>query len=231
MKGRRTFHWPLEFPEVILDRGGFDAFVCNPPFVGGGRISTLHGDSYLGYLLLSYPHAYRSVDLSAYFFLRAYQLSQQNGQFGLIATNSIAEGDTKKAGLEWMLNEGASIRLAQASKWPGTAAVEIVFVVLSHTVCRFECAQWSTSGGNIGRAVELLSRYALYSSFHEKLYNRDSAHTAQVAPAAFLATEPFWLLHRSREQLSMPAEHPLTPRSCRVSLGNSLISLPLERNG
>ena len=26
----------------------------------------------------------------------------------------------------------------------------------------------------------------------------------------------------------MPAEHPLTPRSCRVSLGNSLISLPLR---
>src|SRR5208337_1519637 len=41
-----------------------------------------------------------------------------------------------------------------------------------------------------------------------------------------LATERFWLLHRSREHLSMPAEHPLTPRSCRVSLGNSLISLP-----
>ena len=43
-----------------------------------------------------------------------------------------------------------------------------------------------------------------------------------------LATERFWLLHRPREHLSMPAEHPLTPRSCRVSLGNSLISLPLR---
>ena len=29
------FHWPLEFPEVFVDRGGFDAFVCNPPFMGG----------------------------------------------------------------------------------------------------------------------------------------------------------------------------------------------------
>src|SRR5208283_815677 len=38
------------------------------------------------------------------------------------------------------------------------------------------------------------------------------------------ATERFSLLHRLREHLSMPAEHPLTPRSCRVSLGISLIS-------
>ena len=36
LNGRRTFHWQLEFPEVMLDRGGFDAFVCNPPFMEVG---------------------------------------------------------------------------------------------------------------------------------------------------------------------------------------------------
>ena len=35
----RPFHWALEFPEVFLDRGGFDAFVCNPPFMGGQKIT------------------------------------------------------------------------------------------------------------------------------------------------------------------------------------------------
>lgn len=29
---RRFFHWVLEFPEVMLDRGGFDAVVGNPPW-------------------------------------------------------------------------------------------------------------------------------------------------------------------------------------------------------
>ena len=47
MNGQPTFHWPLEFPEVILDRGGFDAFVCNPPFVGGRRIRSTLGGMYL----------------------------------------------------------------------------------------------------------------------------------------------------------------------------------------
>jgi hypothetical protein len=35
----QPFHWALEFPEVFLDRGGFDAFVCNPPFMGGQKIT------------------------------------------------------------------------------------------------------------------------------------------------------------------------------------------------
>ena len=31
------FHWEIEFPEVF-QKGGFDAFVGNPPFLGGRRI-------------------------------------------------------------------------------------------------------------------------------------------------------------------------------------------------
>src|SRR5690606_19378775 len=42
----RTFHWPFEFPEVF-ERGGFGGFVGNPPFLGGGRISSVFGVSYL----------------------------------------------------------------------------------------------------------------------------------------------------------------------------------------
>ena len=36
------FHWEIEFPEVFdRDNPGFDAFVGNPPFLGGKRISTV----------------------------------------------------------------------------------------------------------------------------------------------------------------------------------------------
>jgi hypothetical protein len=34
LRGRRPFHWPVEFPEVFA-RDGFDAFVGNPPFLFG----------------------------------------------------------------------------------------------------------------------------------------------------------------------------------------------------
>jgi len=33
LDGQQTFHWPLEFPEVFVDGAGFDALVCNPPFM------------------------------------------------------------------------------------------------------------------------------------------------------------------------------------------------------
>src|SRR5262249_10330891 len=35
----QPFHWTLEFPEVFLGRNGFDAIVCNPPFMGGKKIT------------------------------------------------------------------------------------------------------------------------------------------------------------------------------------------------
>ena len=35
---RRFFHWFLEFPE-IMDRGGFDCILGNPPYLGGQALS------------------------------------------------------------------------------------------------------------------------------------------------------------------------------------------------
>jgi hypothetical protein len=49
LDGRRPFHWPLEFPEVF-ERGGFDAFVGNPPFKPGRFLSKDLGRDYLWYL-------------------------------------------------------------------------------------------------------------------------------------------------------------------------------------
>ena len=42
LKGRKPFHWPLEFPEVFVGKGddaGFAAMVGNPPFQGGQKIT------------------------------------------------------------------------------------------------------------------------------------------------------------------------------------------------
>ncbi|WP_218969590.1 hypothetical protein, partial [Streptomyces sp. JV178] len=39
-------HWPLEFAEVFAERGGFDAVVGNPPFLGAKKISLAMGQGY-----------------------------------------------------------------------------------------------------------------------------------------------------------------------------------------
>jgi len=96
LNGQRTFHWPLEFPEVVIDRGGFDAFVCNPPFMGGPKITGNLGEPYRKYLVSQLaPAQPGSADLSAYFVLRAAGLLRDGGQLGFLATDTIAQGDTR----------------------------------------------------------------------------------------------------------------------------------------
>lgn len=123
---RRPFHWPLEFPEVFArERGGFDGIVGNPPFLGGKRITGAAGTAFRDWLV-SYIARGRvgSADLVAYFFLRSYALLRENGHFGLLAVNTIAEGDTRQVGLEEMLKAGATIHAAYPNEaWPGAAAV------------------------------------------------------------------------------------------------------------
>ena len=63
------FHWPLEFPEVFMQRGGFDTIVGNPPFVGGRRIRRTLGLPYLSWLTeAAFPSASGNADLCAILF-------------------------------------------------------------------------------------------------------------------------------------------------------------------
>ncbi|MBB5519058.1 Eco57I restriction-modification methylase domain-containing protein [Amphiplicatus metriothermophilus] len=122
---RRPFHWPLEFPEVFLrDNGGFDAFIGNPPFVGGRRIRSTAGASYNDYLVEVHSGSGRNADLVVHFFRRAWSMLRLQGGSGFLATNSIAEGDSRQSGLEWLVRDGAVIYAAYPSEaWPGKAAV------------------------------------------------------------------------------------------------------------
>ena len=123
---RDPFHWPLQFPEVFGDqRGGFDAFVGNPPFLGGQKITGAMGIAFREFLVENIAGGMRgSADFVAYFFLRAYSLLSERGLFGLIAVNTIAEGDTRDVGLGQLLKAGGQIIAAYPNEvWPGTANV------------------------------------------------------------------------------------------------------------
>lgn len=125
-RSRAPFHWPLEFPEVFgRKNGGFDAFVGNPPFVGGHRITGAMGTAYRDWLVSNVAEGRKGgADLVAYFFLRAGLLLRISGGFGLLAVNTISQGDTRQVGLEAMLARDFVIHRAFPNeKWPGEAAV------------------------------------------------------------------------------------------------------------
>lgn len=124
---RKPFHWPLVFPEVFASEDyGFNAMVGNVPFLGGGKISGAMGLVFRNYLV-SYvaKKAKGQIDLATFFFLQAYRLLGVDSFFGMIATNTIAEGATREAGLERLLkvNKGSIYKAYKSEKWPGKAAV------------------------------------------------------------------------------------------------------------
>jgi len=130
----QPFHWPLEFPEVFLGEGrsGFDGFVGNPPFVGGRRIREALGDRYRTYLDDAYLESKGNADLSAFFFLRGFSNLQRHGALGLIATNTIAQGDTRLTGLAKIEEDNGTIyRAINNMPWPGDAAVVVNVVHIS----------------------------------------------------------------------------------------------------
>jgi hypothetical protein len=124
------FHWQIEFPEVFArENGGFDAVVGNPPFLGGNKISGTQGQSYLFWLQSVHPDADGNSDLVAYFFRVSFQLLRPTGAAGLLATNTIRQGDTRRAALGYIIeNKGQVYRARKRYLWPGIASV-IVSVV------------------------------------------------------------------------------------------------------
>ncbi len=152
---RWPFHWPLEFPEVFAcERDGFDAIVGNPPFLGGKRITGATGDAYRNWLVSHIAEERRgSADLVAYFFLRAWSLLRHGGGFGLLAVNTIAEGDTRQVGLEAMLSGGATIHVAYPNEpWPGKANV-VTSRVHVHK------GDWKGERSILGRSAKFISAY------------------------------------------------------------------------
>jgi hypothetical protein len=128
----RPFHWEIEFPEVFArEDPGFDAMVGNPPFLGGTWISGDLGTKYLAWLTRE-PKTGGRADLVAYFFRRAFSLMRESGRLGFIATNSIAQGDTRMVGLSHLRGLGGTITSAiRRMPWPGEAAVVVSVVHVS----------------------------------------------------------------------------------------------------
>lgn len=130
-QGWRPFHWQIEFPEVFMrDNPGFDAIVGNPPFAGKNTISAASGPRYLPWLQQLHEGAHGNADLVAHFFRRAFGLLRESAAFGLIATNTIGQGDTRETGLRAILETGGCVyRAVKRYQWPNEGAAVVVSIV------------------------------------------------------------------------------------------------------
>lgn len=166
-RGVSPFHWELEFPEVFaVDgkgnvTGGFDAIVGNPPFAGKNTLIAANADVYLDWLKTLHEESHGNSDLVAHFFRRAFTLLRPGGCFGLIATNTIGQGDTRSTGLRWICMHGGIIYQARKRhKWPGQAAVVVSVVHVS---------KGSIEGPYLldSREVPIITAYLFHAGGHE----------------------------------------------------------------
>jgi len=131
-KGIQPLHWELAFADVFgREQPGFDVFVGNPPFAGKNTIAEGSPDGILDWFKQLHPESHGNADLVAHFFRRCFDLLRPGGSLGLIATNTIAQGDTRSTGLRWICLNGGTIYAARKRcKWPGVAAVVVSVVHL-----------------------------------------------------------------------------------------------------
>jgi hypothetical protein len=118
----------------VFEAGGFGAIVGNLPALGGQKLTGAHGASYREHLLLRLGRGLRgSADLVAYCVLRAVELLREGGQVGVIATNTLAQGDTRQVSLDQLIADGVVIRRAVKSRpWPSrTVSIAVSTVWLS----------------------------------------------------------------------------------------------------
>jgi hypothetical protein len=157
------FHWMIEFPEVFyaerpdpldgnkVNGAAFvDAFVGNPPFAGGLLLSSTLGNGVIDWAKQTLGLASAKADLCAHFLRRAASLIGQHGTLGFVATNSIAQGDTRTSGLQPLIQAGALVYDAtQSLPWPGDAAVIVSVLHLAFGGVARQCGNVLLDGAPV----------------------------------------------------------------------------------
>ncbi|HEU5149561.1 MAG TPA: DNA methyltransferase [Iamia sp.] len=154
----KPLHWVLEAPDVIVDHGGFDAVIGNPPFLGGKKLTGAFGEGIREWFVNQIACERRGhADLVAYFFLRTQSVLAERGVFGLLATSTVAQGDTRDVGLDQLDSKGFEIhRAVQSRQWPSISANLQYAVVWASRISLGDGVLPNCNGQQVGSISTLL---------------------------------------------------------------------------
>lgn len=218
---KKFFHWFLEFPE-IMEKGGFDCILGNPPYLGGQALSGKYGHEFCGYV----RHAYAPTglsDLVVYFLRRIYSLLKPEGFTAFITTNSIKDGDVRKDGLEQVVTQGGSINFAiRGIKWPGRAKLVVSLISLYR-------GRWNGKFVLDGREVPIITPYLEDSEDIGSPKNLiTNAH--KIYQGSIFLGDGFLLTHQEANQLTQD-DHSNKEVIQRIINGQELNNTPDQEPG
>jgi hypothetical protein len=101
--------------------------IGNPPFHGTKSVRRRLGDPYVEWLIREFRVGVK--DYCVYWFRKAHEHLPAGGRAGLVGTNSVAEGQNRRASLDYIVENGGHITSAVSSQeWPGEANVHVSIV-------------------------------------------------------------------------------------------------------
>jgi hypothetical protein len=111
-----------EWPEAQI-------IVGNPPYLGRRRLIEERGAAYVQEVTARYPAIAGVADYVAYWFPLTHDRLPPGGRAGLVATNSIRQGDTRKCTLDYIVDHGGTlIEAVSTQPWSGDAVVHVSLV-------------------------------------------------------------------------------------------------------
>jgi SAM-dependent methyltransferase len=106
-----------------------DAIIGNPPFLGGKHMRLEIGDEYIDRVFARFPDVKDSVDFCCYWFRLAHNHLGETGRAGLVGTNSISQGNGRRATLSYIASNNGYIHEAISTQpWSGEAKVHVSIV-------------------------------------------------------------------------------------------------------
>jgi len=185
-----AFHWLIEF-NAILESGGFDVVIGNPPYVEYSKVKNDYTISEKDY------ETFKCGNLYAFCIERSFKVLRQNGRFGMIVPMS-SIGAIKNMSLHKILNSAGNIWVSSFSDRPSklfdgaevALAIILVHFILKTGKCfSTACYKWNADERcslfpNISYAEnmqreKLRGRIAkigseLENRIYEKIYNQNS---------------------------------------------------------
>ncbi len=114
---------------LFIDWVKFDACIGNPPYLGNRRFISERGLDAANQVYRAFPDVPHVADYCVYWFRKVHDKLRNEARAGLVGTNSITKTNSRKASLDYIVNNGGLIYDAiQSMPWSGEANVDVSIV-------------------------------------------------------------------------------------------------------
>jgi len=138
--GELAFDWGKEF-KTIMDKGGFDVVIGNPPYVNANDLKKNISDKEYAYLKNNYVTAKGTVDLYIYFFEKGLNILNTKGVLSFITPNRFLSASYGTALRKYLIENCQIVSLidySDKSVFPDASTYPVISFIKSYNVSNYK---------------------------------------------------------------------------------------------